>query len=183
MSIVERTGDRARVPQAQALLAQRELWHGQADAALARLEPLPVQFHLGGHSDHGRSELMLLAEAYMATGNAARAAEVVTSGVERAVAHKNRVALADWRRLQGMLLVEHGRWVEAERAMADAASLAAALPYPYARARALYEWGRLCIQRGAHAEAHGHLEAALAIFQQLGAQPFVERTEKALAYL
>ena len=96
-------------------------------------------------------------------------------------AQNNRLAGADWRRLQGMRLAEHGRWGEAERALAEAASLAAALPYPYSQARALYEWGQMCMRRGALGEAQRHLEEALAVFRRIGAQPFVERTEEALA--
>jgi hypothetical protein len=65
--------------------------------------------------------------------------------------------------------------------LAEAVSLAATLPYPYAHARGLYEWGRLCIRRGSLGEAQGHLEEALAVFRRIGAQPFVERTEQALA--
>lgn len=172
---VERSGNRASVPELQALLAVRDLWQRKADAALARLEPLVSQFDLG------HDELMILAEAYMATGIPARAEEVVTSGAERAAAQKNRLAAADWRRLQGVLLAEQGRWEEAEGALSDAASLAATLSYPYAHARAVYEWGRTCSRRGAHREARTHLGQALAGFLRIGAHPFVERTEEALA--
>jgi predicted ATPase/DNA-binding XRE family transcriptional regulator/Tfp pilus assembly protein PilF len=175
MRIVERTGDRSSVPEAQGLLAGRDLWDGRPGAALVRLEALLSQFSLG------HDELMVLAEAYMMTGNAPRADEVVTGGAERAAAQNNRLAGADWRRLQGVLLTEHGRWDEAERALATATSLAAALPYPYSRARALYEWGRMCMRREALGEAQRYLEEALEAFRRIGAQPFVERTEEVLA--
>jgi tetratricopeptide (TPR) repeat protein len=99
---VERSGDRSSVPQLHALLAARDLWNGQADEAVARLDPLRSQFDLG------HDELMILAEAHLAMGNATRAAEVVTSGAERAAAQNNRLAGADWRRLRGMLLAEYG---------------------------------------------------------------------------
>jgi tetratricopeptide (TPR) repeat protein/transcriptional regulator with XRE-family HTH domain len=173
--IVERTGDRSSVPKLHALLAARDLWQGQADAALARLEPLASQF------DH--DELMILAEAYIAMGNAARADEVVTSGVERAAAQNLRLAVADWRRLQGMLLAEQGRWEEAEPVFRDGCALASAIPYPFGKARILYEWGRSCLKTGAPAEARSRLEDALAIFRRLGARPYIERTEQALERL
>lgn len=177
MSIIERTEDRGSVPGVQALLAQRDLLQGKTDAAVVRLESLLDQYDL----DHDL--LLVLAEGYVGTGHAVRADEVITHGVQQAMTQNNRLALADWKRLQGALRTEQGRWEEAEGALEEALSLASAMPYPYATARASYEWGRLRARQGELGEARGRLQEALAIFQMLGARPDADRTERALAGL
>jgi hypothetical protein len=57
------------------------------------------------------------------------------------------------------------------------------MPYPYAEARALYEYGMMRCRQGEPRSGRERLEAALVIFRRLGAQKDVERTEQALAAL
>jgi hypothetical protein len=52
---------------------------------------------------------------------------------------------------------------------------------PYYEGRLLYRFGLVHAQRDAPEEARKHLEAARAIFHRLGARPYRERTEHALA--
>jgi hypothetical protein len=52
---------------------------------------------------------------------------------------------------------------------------------PYLEGRILYEWGRMYAAREAPQQAQERLEEALVIFRRLGARPYIERTEQALA--
>jgi tetratricopeptide (TPR) repeat protein len=76
--------------------------------------------------------------------------------------------------------VQQGRWDEARQAYEEAASLARAIPYPYAEAVAHYEYGMLHWQRGELEQAVEQLEEALITFRHLGARPLIERTERIL---
>jgi tetratricopeptide (TPR) repeat protein len=164
----------------QRLLAEHDLVQGRAEDAVTRLQPLL------GSSEHEWPRAFpppVLAEAYLELGDVARAEELVQQRVERFRAHDHRRALAQWLRLQGMILSQQHRWEEADRVFAEAVSLARAMPYPYAEGRSLYECGLLRIQRGEPEQARERLKEALAIFSQLGARPSVERTEHALHHL
>jgi hypothetical protein len=57
------------------------------------------------------------------------------------------------------------------------------MPYPFNEAVTRYEWGRMLAEAGDTAGTREQLDAAMALFQQLGARPFVERCERALASL
>jgi hypothetical protein len=51
---------------------------------------------------------------------------------------------------------------------------------PYEEGLFLYYWGRMEAARGDRGAGQSRLEAALAIFQRLGAQPYFERALHAL---
>jgi hypothetical protein len=74
-------------------------------------------------------------------------------------------------------------WEESQAAFEEALSLANTMPYPYGAARVLYELGVLQVAREDRPEGRDLLRKALASFKQLGAQPYIERTERALAEL
>jgi hypothetical protein len=57
------------------------------------------------------------------------------------------------------------------------------MPYPFAEAQALAERARLMAEHMSRDQARDSVGEALAIFRELGAQPFVERAERALAEL
>jgi hypothetical protein len=71
----------------------------------------------------------------------------------------------------------------ARSAFEEALSLCHAMPYPYAEARVLYEYGRAHALQGEEEPARQRLEEALAISRRLGERPYVERTKQALADL
>jgi tetratricopeptide (TPR) repeat protein len=91
--------------------------------------------------------------------------------------------LVDLLRVQGVLRSRQGRWEEAEQSFGEAVPLARSMPYPYAEARALYEWGVMLRQAGEPERARARLEEGLAIFRRLGARSYAERTERELAGL
>jgi len=192
--VAEQCSDIATTRKAGRLLAELDLAMRDAEGALARLQPLLDG--LGQETPHAFPP-PVLAEAYLDLGDAARAGELVLQRVERFRAQNHRRALALWLRVQGMVLAWQGHWQAAQGAFVEAVSSARAMPYPYAEARALYEWGIVFAKKGADGvvqeadggsvtplqEARERLQQALKIFQQLGARPYIERTEQALSAL
>ena len=161
----------------QGALAERDLMQERPGAALARLEPL-----VEGSNPEELGILRLLpylACAYLEAGNEGRANEIVLAGTEWAKAQGNRLALVELSRVRGMVLARQRRWDEAERAFEEAVSVARSVPYPYAEARSLYEWGSM--RAGRPETERGRLEEAAGIFRRLGARPYLELAQKALA--
>jgi hypothetical protein len=57
------------------------------------------------------------------------------------------------------------------------------MPHPFNEALARYEWGCMLAEAGDPMGAREQLDAALTLFRGLGARPFVERSERAVADL
>ena len=161
-------------------LALRDLLEGRPDQALARLEPLLV----GTELDIQERALFLpaFAEAYLQTGNLHQAQQVLDvplalHGLEM------RGMLPDTLRVHAKLLLAGGDLVGAEAVLNDLMDLTRSMPYPFAEARALAEFGHLEAARGSPIAARERLEEALAIFRRLGAYPLGEQTERVLVQL
>jgi hypothetical protein len=71
-------------------------------------------------------------------------------------------------------------WDEAERGFKEALSLLDTIPYPYERARTLYERGLMEGKSGRSKSAVDSLKQAATIFGELGARPHEERARLAL---
>ena len=177
LAVAEQCSEVAAIRKAQRLLAEQDLALGDAEAALARLQPLLDG--LGTETPHAFPS-PVLAEAYLAIGDELRADELVAERIERFRQQHRRRSLAHWLRIRGKVRVQQRRWDEARQACEEAASLAQALPYPHAEAAALYESGVLHEYQGEVQQARDRLEQALAIFRHLAARPYIERTEHAL---
>jgi tetratricopeptide (TPR) repeat protein len=174
-AIFERTGKQGGRAMVQSLLAQQDLWRGHPAAALARLEPLQQEFPLR------HDERQVLAEALFEVGDQTRTAALVEEGIEQTRAERRRVNLVEWLRLEGMLRRRAGKWDHSQAAFEEALSLANTMPYPYGAARVLYEFGRLQVARKDLLPGRGRWEEAITIFRRLGAQPYIDRIELALA--
>jgi tetratricopeptide (TPR) repeat protein len=157
-------------------LSKLDLLQGQSEAARDRLVPLAAL-----ESESQVSALATLAWAYLACGQREQAIATANEAVKQARTPSCRLDLAEALGVQGMILAEQERWEEAERAFEEAVSLAHSMPYPYAEARALYEYGRMRCRQGEREQGCERLQEALAIFRRLGAQKDVERTEQELA--
>jgi DNA-binding SARP family transcriptional activator len=177
LAVAEQCSEVPAIRKAARLLAELDLAAGDADGALARLQPLLDG--LGTETPHAFPP-PVLAEVYLATGDEDRAYQLVAGRIERFRQQQRRRSLADWLRIQGKVRVQQGRWDEARQAYEEAASLAHALSFRYAEAEALYESGILQRPRAEVQQARARLEEALAIFRRLAARPSVERTEQAL---
>jgi tetratricopeptide (TPR) repeat protein/transcriptional regulator with XRE-family HTH domain len=180
VALAERVPYPEAVRSGHGVLAEQDLLRGEPDAALARLEPLVEGSE---PEDLGTVRLLpLLAQAYLEAGDGGRAEEVALEGVERARAQGNRLALAELLRVRGMVLAREHRGDQAERAFDEAVSVARSIGFPYAEARALYEWGSSPHVGGRDPEqAQDRLEEAVEIFERLGSRPYADLVRKGLA--
>jgi tetratricopeptide (TPR) repeat protein len=124
-----------------------------------------------------------LAWAYLELGDVAAAEDAVSQAVTQARAASFRLALVDALRVQARVAARQGRWEEAERTLEEGLALVRSMRYPYAEAGLLHAYGLMHVQKGEREPALGWLEAALAIFQRLGARKEAERTEHAIRAL
>jgi hypothetical protein len=79
-----------------------------------------------------------------------------------------------------MVLARQHRWQEAECAFEEAVSVARSVRYPYAEARALYEWGLMYVSRMEPDQGRNQLEKAARIFRGLGSRPYSGLIQKAM---
>jgi len=170
-AIFERTRQDRRMV-VQCLLAQKDLLDGKSALTLARLQPLEARLEGEGRQ--------VLAEALVDMGDAVHAVAMVEEGVRETRALRQRMALVDWLRLQGMVLTRAARWEEARAALEEGLTLARDMPYPYEAGRILFEMGRMHAARQEESPAQASFEEALGIFEGLEARPYLERTEGAL---
>jgi tetratricopeptide (TPR) repeat protein len=180
-TIGRRNNDMQALRMAHQALAELDLLHGRPDAARARLEPLLDR--PGLTEDQATALLPILAQAELEAGNPERAESVLAETMSRAAAQNARLATLDALRVRGVLFSRQRRWTDARHTFEQATAMAHAMSYPYAEARTLYELGLMHGETDAPQQARECLEEALAIFGRLGAQPYIERTEQALAEL
>jgi tetratricopeptide (TPR) repeat protein len=83
----------------------------------------------------------------------------------------------------GYALARLGRSVEAREVFEKAIELSRPMPEPFNEGLTRHEWGRMLADTGDAAGAWEQLDAALTLFRRLGAVPFIERSERALASL
>jgi len=181
VEVLEAGGLSPRLPDAHGLLAEWDLLQERADEARLRLRALLDRPDL--QSVDTSACLWVLAWAYLELDVEDQAEETALRAVEEATTLGRRIELVHALRVLGMLRRYQGRWDEGQRVFEEAVHLARSMPYPYAEARALYEWGLLRLQKGDPQQGQERLEEALAIFQRLGARPHIERAEQALAKL
>lgn len=86
-------------------------------------------------------------------------------------------------RVKEMAQRQQERWDEAAGTLEKALALVRPMPYPYAEARILHEYGTLYIRKEEPDRARERFRAALDIFRRLGASKDAGRTERALLAL
>jgi tetratricopeptide (TPR) repeat protein len=162
----------------QGVLAERDLLEGKPGAARSRLEPLVE----GSDAEQLGVVRLLpnLAWAYLDLGDEKRAEDAVLGGIERARAQGHNLALTDLLRVRGMVLARRRSWDEAERAFEEAVLVARSIRYPYAEARALYEWGLMYVSRMGPQQGRDQLKKAAGIFRGLGSRPYFDLVQKAI---
>ena len=181
LTLAERMDDLSMRWRTQNLLAERDLLQRRPEGALARLEPLL------DHPDLAEGEVIGLlptaAWAHLALGALAQAEETSIEALARARAYSDVFVLLAALRVRAMVLIARRCWEEAVPSLEEGLSLARGLPYPYAEARLLHLYASMHIQQGEPEPARERLQAALDIFQRLGARKDVEQVEQALAPL
>jgi len=174
-------GDIEAARRAQTWLAERDLYEGRPAAARDRLTPLLDREGL--RELDVTTLLPLLARARLGLGDVDGAVEMATESVSRARAMGHRIALADALWARGMVAARQEQWDEAAQALEEGLDLTHAISYPYAEARTLETYGAMRLAQGETDMARTRLEAALAIFDRLGARGDAKRMEQAIAGL
>lgn len=178
MTLSERGGELPAMRQ-ERLVAENELVQGRAAAAITLLDSLMKRPGLEEQKRNGLAPL--LAWSRLESGDLIGAEAMVGEGIERAGAEHLNLALISWLRVRGMILSQQGRWEEAAQAFRESVSGARTVPYSYAEARTLHEWGRMHARQEDTPRAIEHLRAALVIFERLNAQEDAWRTEQIMA--
>jgi tetratricopeptide (TPR) repeat protein len=131
--------------------------------------------------------LPVMAELYLKTGQANKAAEYVARGFELLKPDQNWHGLpAPLHTAQGILATAERRWDEAEKAFAEAVALNRRYECPWDEAKTLYEWGLMRLARGKAGDrekAQERLGAALEIFRRVEAKKDVEKVLAAIETL
>src|SRR5579884_1055682 len=173
--IAERSGRVGLLPYLQIPLAAWDLWDGEPERALDRLNPLLQTPVFETTLDH--RAMQIVAEADLAAGNRAAAAEIAGRGLDQATGQANEMARLGWLSVAAAIAVESGDRDAAHRLLDEALALAERIPHPY-------EQAGIYLRRSAldpsSPERRRDLEAALTIFERLGAQPHTKRVRGAL---
>jgi DNA-binding SARP family transcriptional activator len=181
VTLAERTRAFEVVHWAQAGLAERDLLLGRPQAARARLDPL-----LGRLEEldiYTAQCVPFLAWAYLDLNETERAQALLRYLRTKPAGQGNRLMLTNARRIQALVAMRAGDWDEAVTALDEALSMAHAMPYPYAEAKALSVYGRLHWAVGEPKQARVRFTAALAILNRLGERLYANHVEQALAGL
>lgn len=171
-------GGRAWLGLARPLLAELAIFRGRPERAVELLEPLVFDPNVDPEFRPLRPQVVW---AYLEAGQVGCAEELAAAGLIRARRPSARWVASGYHRVHGQVLARTGRLEEARAALHEAATLARNLPYPHEEGRALYEMGNVLADLGDEAAAQDHLLRARAIFQRLGAHPFVQWTDEALS--
>ena len=177
----ERSHDLGLLRLIQRALAERELLMGRADATRTRL--MLVLDQTDQEELDVTEFLPLLAWATLDCGDNTEAEALLSACLRRAQEQEARIVVPDALCIQARLEAHRGRWAEAERALEEALALCRSMPYPYAEAKALYEYGHLRLQQGEARLARQRFEEALAICARLGERLYVRQIEAALTVL
>ncbi|MGI8825684.1 MAG: tetratricopeptide repeat protein [Chloroflexota bacterium] len=169
----EQTGDIQVLRLVQLQLSERDLLQERLGAVLARLEPMLAD---GGADPTSFALLPNIAVAHLEMGDAERAEDIARQAVEQGGFY--RLTLVDALRALGLVLVQQGRWNEAETTFSDGLSLARDVHYPLGEARMLLGRARLHASRGEPERAEARLREAAAIFHLLGARPHIDAIER-----
>jgi DNA-binding SARP family transcriptional activator len=166
------------VPRAHRAMAERDLLRGDARSAVRRLEPFGSEEGM-----RGTDALVVLAAAYLEQGDEVQAEDTVTKAMRRASKEHNLLGQLEALRVRAALDARRGLRENAASALEAALSSARGMPYPYGEALVLYDAGKVYASVGRLEQARDRLDEALAIFQGLGAQPYIARTQQALVRL
>jgi tetratricopeptide (TPR) repeat protein len=158
--------------------AELDVLRGRPVEAIARLQPWLDASNLTWIYDVVL--LRVLAEAYMDTGDAARAEDVAEQAIVRAGLMHNRVDGVEALRVLGKCHSVQGCREGASAALDEALSQACSIPYPYAEGKILREYGMLHIHEGEPERARERLSAAVEIFHRLRAREDAGQTEQVL---
>jgi DNA-binding CsgD family transcriptional regulator len=183
-SQAEKLGDLAYATRCAHVLGFVDLSVGDAQAAVRHLAPLPAnEAQLGIREPAHFCVGPDLAEALVLTGDLL-AARTVQEELEARGRKLGRTwAVATALRCRGLIAAVEGRSDDALADLTEAVALHADVPQPFDRARTLLVLGTAQRRAKQRADARVSLEAALAVFEELGAALWADRARAEIARL
>jgi tetratricopeptide (TPR) repeat protein len=170
------------LPWMQSVMAHHALLQGRPEEARARLAPLLAGPDLASRLVFQSMPVrVLLAWAQLDLSEVAAAAALASEAAQDARSTHSLPALADALWMEARVALRQRQWLDAEQAASEGLEVARRLRQPYREARLLHVLGELHRQKGEAAPARERWEAALAIFQRLGARPYGAEVARALA--
>jgi DNA-binding CsgD family transcriptional regulator len=177
-------GDLAFTATASQILGFLALSLGEPEVAVGHLAPLPeCERQMDEHDPAMSCMLPDLAEALVLVGDLDGAREVQTELEARGRELGRAWAIATGLRCRGMIEAADGRPELALAALREALEWHEAVPQPFERARTLLALGTVQRRAKQRAEARATLEAALAVFEELGAALWAERARAEIGRL
>ncbi len=177
IAVARERGDAIGPLEAYTSLAEADVLNGRPQEARVRLEPL-----LGAGPDTTLESVDLtlaFSSALLDLGNAGGAEQLVVRAIADATRSHTRLGVLHGLMVQGVIRSREGRTMEATNLLEGALSLARRMPYPYGVGRILYYLAMVpASDRGQRERC---LTEAREIFERLGAQPYLERVDRALA--
>jgi tetratricopeptide (TPR) repeat protein len=175
-AIAELSNDLQAMRIVQRDLADFDLLSGYPDVACARLEPLLDRGD--DEEEHVTNLLPTFATALVESGQEARAAKILDECIRRAMEQESRAFLLQALTVQGHLEACRRRWDIAVESFEHALGVSQTVSQPFRKAQLLLAYGTMHVQKGDLEPARARLESARAIFQELGARPFLERIQQ-----
>jgi tetratricopeptide (TPR) repeat protein len=166
---------------ASSVLAEIDLLEGRPEEARARVDLLLQRFP--PENCDNAYLLPKLAWAHLELGDLTKAEVAAAQAVAFTQSVEDFLNLVEAVRVQALVFVAQQRWKEAERILTENLAETQRRCYSWGEARVLDSLGQLHTRTGAIEPARDRLEAALAIFQRLGARKDSARLQAALARL
>jgi DNA-binding CsgD family transcriptional regulator len=183
-SHAERLGDLVYATRCSHVLGFVALSLGDADTAVRHLAPLrATEQRLGNREPAMFCIRPDLAEALVLAGDLEAAREVQVDLEARGRALGRPWAVATGLRCRALIAAVEGRSGDALADLREALEAHERLPQPFDRARTLLVLGATQRRAKQRAEARGSLEAALAVFEELGAVLWAEKARAEIARL
>jgi tetratricopeptide (TPR) repeat protein len=177
----ERDGDVALWQYAQYWLAAWDVLHSRKRAALARHDA--VLEHPGIESQSRSIHARTLAYLCVICGELERAESLISGHPETDTPLTWVFPWPIWLAVKAQLRAAQGKWEEARADMEEALEFARERSLALGIAETAHAYGEMLAQRGEIDAARERFAEALSVFRRMGAQPYIERTERALAEL
>lgn len=156
------------------VLAERDVLLGRPQSGMIHLEP----FMATAKSENDAGFMRSLARTYLECGERSAALTAAETAVSQATAMKDQPELVECLIVQGAVLARSERFDEAQQLLDYALTGARRMPFPLGEALALQEIGLMELSRADAGAARDRLDAALALFQRLGAEFELNRTRR-----
>jgi tetratricopeptide (TPR) repeat protein/transcriptional regulator with XRE-family HTH domain len=174
-------GDVALWQFAQAGLAEWDMLQGRGGRAVERYEAVLEDATL--ESQYRPLLERRLVNAYLECGDMEHAEALSTGWQQEENGLGGTLGRPDWLIVRARLRAAQGRWEEARSDIEEAIDISSRFRVALMLADTMHAYGQILVQHGEPDMARERFKTAVGMYRHIGAQPYVERTERALAAL